>query len=66
MAFIDVGIELKKKDDGLYAITMMGEEVISFSEVVYKSDGDKIYDALVKVFARGLEIGSACQSPPKF
>jgi hypothetical protein len=45
---------------------MMGEEVISFSEVVYKSDGDKIYDALVKVFARGLEIGSACQSPPKF
>ena len=62
MAFIDVGIELKKKD----AITMRCEEVISFSEVVYKSDGDKIYDALVKVFARGLEIGSACQSPPKF
>ena len=66
MAFIDVGIELKKKDAGLYAKTMMGEEVICFSEVVYKSDGDKIYDARVKVFARVLVIGSDCQSPPKF
>ncbi len=58
MVTLNVQLQMIKKDNGDYGITFMGEEVISFCESVYKTDGDKIYDALVKMFGCGLEMGS--------
>ncbi|MDD9305315.1 MULTISPECIES: hypothetical protein [Aeromonas] len=57
MRNVEIKLTLNKKDDGEYAVLFMGAEVISFSESVYKTDGDKIYEALVNMFAKGVEIG---------
>jgi hypothetical protein len=52
MRNVEIKLTLNKKDDGEYAVLFMGAEVISFSESVYKTDGDKIYEALVNMFAK--------------
>ena len=54
---LNIQIKMIKKDDGDYAVNFMGEEVISLCESVYKTDGDKIYEALCNMFAKGFEFG---------
>jgi hypothetical protein len=55
---VEIKLTMSKKDNGEYAVLFMGAEVISFGESVYKTDGDKIYEALVNMFAKGVEIGA--------
>lgn len=57
MNTVELQLTLHDNEDGSYSVRFMGKDVISFSKSVYETDGDKIYEALVNMFAKGFELG---------